>query len=208
MSSTSRDRSPKQVELHGYPLATLSAQLVSSAPRRERHVLGHSAVVGKGAQRDLVRQSPVLRRLRPVHTHDFERRVRREEELVLALHTTRSYSTTRTGAPRIDATRNTAAPLNGPCLCERAQCIRGLCANTPSDLDVRRRDEVDIVAATHEVELNPPQHARVDRIGEDHLNPMRSQHAMGIAAHAHAHLCANTTASRTRESPTEPDARG
>ena len=63
---------------------------------------------------------------------------------------------------------------------------------TPSDLDMRRLDKVDIVAATHEVELNPPQHARVDRIGEDHLNPMRSQRAMGIAPPAHAHLCVRT----------------
>ena len=43
-------------------------------------------------------------------------------------------------------------------------------AKSRSDLDVRRRDEVDVVAAMPEVELDPPQHARIDRIGEDHLN--------------------------------------
>jgi hypothetical protein len=31
-----------------------------------------------------------------------------------------------------------------------------------------------VVAATHEVELDPPQHARVDGIGKGHLNPMAS----------------------------------
>ena len=48
---------------------------------------------------------------------------------------------------------------------------------TRSDLDVRRRDEVDIVAATREVELDPPEHTRADGIGEDHLNPMRAKPA-------------------------------
>jgi hypothetical protein len=74
-------------------------------------------VVRSGTQRDLVRPFPVLRRRRPVHAHDLERRVCREEELVLARH-------------------------------------------------MRGRDEVHVVAATHRVELDPPEHARIDEIVE------------------------------------------
>ena len=63
------------------------------------------------------------------------------------------------------------------------------------DLDVRLCDEVDVVAATHVVELDPPQHARVDGIGKDDLSPMRSRRLMGCRNYAHeharAHLCAH-----------------
>ena len=59
---------------------------------------------------------------------------------------------------------------------------------------MRRRDEVDVVAATHEVELDPPQHARVDEIGEDHLNPTAVCHGLPLyAARTHAHTHARAT---------------
>ena len=89
--------------------------------------------------------------------------------------TQRTYTIQR--APVHDASmrRATVRRLSMDLACaSEPNAYEGCAIIAPSDLDVRRLDKVDIVAATHEVELNPPQHARVDRIGKDHLNPMRS----------------------------------
>jgi hypothetical protein len=127
---------PDQLPANGMDASALRACLI---PRRERQIFGELNVVlviGRGAQCDFMRPRLVLRRGRPVHTHDFERRVRREEEL---------------------------------------EFIRR----------VRGRDEVDVVAAVDRVELDDPQHARVDHIAEPHLSKRQRLKSQMVARMAH-----------------------